>query len=573
MVGQHRLGQMVVLGIVLVLFGGSLRAEIEVSLDRTTISENESFYVEFTTSDEVAQPDFSPLQKDFRIINRSQKSNIELINGRFSSKKQWTLMLMPKRAGKLFIPAIQFGQQHSELKVIKVTAVQQGQSRPDALLFLEVEATPKKAVIQEQILVVIKIFHAVNLVNASLAELNLSDKDAIVEKLVDNNAYEKHIAGKRYRVFERRLAVFPQKSGLLTIEPVLFEGQYLDTRRRLISKQLKSKAIELKVNPKPRGFSGDIWLPAKSLELKETWPAGKSAEVKAGEPMTRTIVVIADGVRSTHLPQLASRSSEDLGEEVKQYPDKPIIEDKKSTEGIMGLRQEKIAYIPTKPGLVSLPAIELPWYNTMTQKHQVARLPSRMIRVVPADGSDPAQGNSDKKKEKSDLLQGVETASGNATSGVDEYWYWVAMACLLGWLLTSIAWLRQTLKRKQRNMGEQEAQNQISQDITQLLKQLKRSCELSDGGLAKSNLLQWAQIYWQDNSIQNLGQIAARVDSSLAREIRRLNALLYSTAAGSNWPGEALWLAMQSFMRQEQKRKPQAKESPFKPLFRLVAND
>ena len=89
-------------------------ATIEASIDRMTVQENESVNLTFSSDADVEDdPDFSPLEKDFRILNRSQSSNISIINGRVSRQITWQLMLMPKRSGDLTIPSIAFGRDQS----------------------------------------------------------------------------------------------------------------------------------------------------------------------------------------------------------------------------------------------------------------------------------------------------------------------------------------------------------------------------------------------------------------------------------------------------------------------------
>lgn len=71
--------------ILLFLYSGSIyAADIKVQIDRTQIELNETFTLHFEASDDVDDdPDFSPLEKDFRILNKSTSSNISIINGQY----------------------------------------------------------------------------------------------------------------------------------------------------------------------------------------------------------------------------------------------------------------------------------------------------------------------------------------------------------------------------------------------------------------------------------------------------------------------------------------------------------
>ena len=49
--------------------------------------------------------------------------------------------------------------------------------------------------------------------------------DAVIQKLGDDKNFETHRGNKRYSVYERRYAIFPQASGDMQIEPMVFKGQ------------------------------------------------------------------------------------------------------------------------------------------------------------------------------------------------------------------------------------------------------------------------------------------------------------------------------------------------------------
>ena len=313
MVSRYKINSLVCL--LLLLFPILASAKIDVILDRTTVEVGESFTVEFESDGDVSgDPNFSVLEKQFRIISRSESRNIQFINGNLSSQKKWTLILMPRKSGILTIPSVKFGKDKSPAR--KVTVKKAGtttSNKGDELIFVEAAAEPRNAYIQSQIIYTVRIYHAINLVNASLSELKLSDSNAIVEKLGKDISYEKRINGRRYKVFEKRYAIFPQKSGKLTVDPVEFEGQYVNRRRVLQAKFMKTKPIKLTVKPQPVYQStnpGDSWLPANKVTVEEAW-SDDPTNFKVGEPITRTVVVSAPGLdsRSRVPPSRVTRSS------------------------------------------------------------------------------------------------------------------------------------------------------------------------------------------------------------------------------------------------------------------------
>ena len=92
----------------------SWAATISAQVDRNPVHLDETFNLFFEADESPDDnPDFSPLDQDFEIINQSQSSNVSIINGKYTKKIKWTLAIMAKRAGTLTIPAIKFGDDSS----------------------------------------------------------------------------------------------------------------------------------------------------------------------------------------------------------------------------------------------------------------------------------------------------------------------------------------------------------------------------------------------------------------------------------------------------------------------------
>ncbi|MGZ8947503.1 MAG: BatD family protein, partial [Methylococcaceae bacterium] len=199
------------------VFQNAFAAQIAVSLDRNPVGLNESFQIIFTATESPDDdPDFSPLEQDFSILNQSHTSSSSWINGKASRTIQWRLDVMAKNAGSLIVPPINFGSDVSDTTTVLVT--QKATNKPadtDEDLFLEVEATPENPYVQSQILYTLRVYTRVEIAEARLNEPELAD--AVIEKLGEDNNYNTQIKGVDYSVTERKYAIFPQKSGPLTI--------------------------------------------------------------------------------------------------------------------------------------------------------------------------------------------------------------------------------------------------------------------------------------------------------------------------------------------------------------------
>jgi len=564
--------------VLLVLLGFatlSQAANITVAADRSQIQVNESFNLEFRSDAEVDDdPNFAPLEKDFDIISRSQSSNIQILNGRMSREITWNLTLIPKRTGNLQIPAIAFGSDSTQPLAITVSQAKKDASNlGDTLVYMEAIVDKPEIYVQSQLKYTLRIYHAAQLRNASLSELEISDKDAIVEKVDENRQYEKYINGRRYRVFEKQYVIFPQTVGELDIEPATLDAQYIELPRSFRTKRISSDRIKVKVLPIPAEIVNkklSYWLPATSLSLSEQW-SDQQKEIKVGEPVTRTLTMRAEGLLASQLPELSDNTSQD---QLKQYADQPVLDNKLTPDGYVGTRQEKVAYIAAEPGQVQLPGVDIVWWNINTEKMETASLPPRTITVVGAAASAPSttdsapivadEGKTTASENQTHNATGETVTVGGVTTPV---WFWVSVVFMLLWLVTLLLWLK-----AKRNavavpaIKPEEDRNAINAKAA--IKKVKAACDGNNPQQAKDALIDWARMQWPESPPTSLGHIARRINGQLATELVNLNNVLYKPNSVS-WNSSALWHAVSEFVTQQQKQQPE-KALAIEPLFRLA---
>ena len=516
---------------------GSYAADIRVSVDRNPVSMDESFQITFTASQSPDDdPDFSPLEQDFAIINQSNSTSSSWINGKSTKVIQWIINVMAKRTGSLVIPVIKFGKDVSQASSILVAAkAAKNELDSNQDLFIEVEATPQNPYIQSQVFYTLRLYTRVNIAQARLNEPELSD--AVIERLGEDGNYNTQVNGVNYSVTERKYAFFPQKSGKLTIKPLVLTAEVLVNNPQSINpffnsqmsktKRVESKPISLDVKPVPADFKGLHWLSAEQLVLKQEWSADV-AQLKVGEPITRTLSIVAKGTTVGQLPELNTTQT---SEQLKAYPDQPVLQEQKKAEGLIAFKEEKIALIPSKAGTYQLPAIEIPWFNTQTQKIETASIPEvTLTAVAGATQSEPAPAPT---------VTPVETAKTDSVVIADSYqntpiWLWVSVFLAMGWLITIIVFLR---KRRPKTEVWIEDESEIS--LKAALKNLKQACVNNDALAAKDALLVWGKQKFDAN---NLGAIAGCCDARLRDEIMLLNQTLYGKAS-TQWEGKKLFQA------------------------------
>lgn len=544
---------------------------IDVSVNRDPVDLNDPFVITFTANGTPdGDPDFSPLNQNFDIISQSQSKQASWINGHSTETIQWRLELMAKQVGNVLIPAISFGANMSnplKLSVLKQSTVNNNiDTNQD--LFLKVEATPQDPYIQAQVIYTMRLYRRVDLAQATLNDPSLND--AIVQKLGDDSNYTTNIKGIDYAVTERKYAMFPQKSGHLTIPPLKLSAEVIAARQSgnfssffnqsvTQTRHISSDALTLNVRPMPGHLKTSHWLPAESLQLKQEW-SGDINKMNVGEPLTRTVTVQAKGATVGVLPELHTPSTTN---EYKSYPDQPNSKEVAKPDGIYAWREEKIAIIPGVAGKITLPAIEVAWFNTKTQQVQTSNIPATTLNVSGSASSTAMTVSPSKTEITSSSVNAPLTITSGNTNSSDRWLIWLALLLGSGWIPTLLYLLYR--QRQTQSKVQTEATNTEAKPIN-YQQQLKRACQDHDQALAQLILLNWGYATFKANS---LGALATHCNARLHDEIMQLNQRLYSPkAADTPWEGKRL---LQAFNEQTAMQKFQApvEDTSLEPLYRL----
>lgn len=509
----------------------ALATEITTTLDRNSVSVDESFQIIFTaTQSPDTEPDFSPLETNFTLINQSHKnSSSSWVNGESSQTIQWIVNVMAKQAGNLSIPSISFGKDSSQPASVLITKnTTEPTNKSNQEIFLDVEASPLTPYVQAQVTYTLRLYRRVQIAQASLNEPEL--EDAIIEKLGEDKNYKTTLNGISYLVTERKYAIFPQKSGSKTIKPLILNAEVLSNSqsnfngffnsRRTKTKQVASKDITLNVQKAPTDFKGKHWIPAEHVYVEEKW-SGDVKQMKTGEPLTRTLTIFAKGSTVAQLPQLHTPPST---QNLKTYPDQPLLKEKQEVDGFLALREEKIAYIPSKAGSYSLPAIEIPWFNTKTQKMEVAKIPETTITAI-------ASAQSSKTDAQALSPTQIDTVKTEPVIHTVEnkFWMWFSLFSTCGWL-TTLFFLFKKPKPKEKTQQPKTAQTTFKDSI----KAIKQACKKNDQLATKKALLEWGQTKYKESS---LSATASHCETNLREEINLLNKNLYTNPPVKDWDG------------------------------------
>jgi len=550
-------------------------AEVKVRLSHNPVQLHETFELTIESSGERGgAPDLSAIKQDFEVVDRTTSQSIRVVNGRASHKGELRLTLMPRRSGEVRIQPITVGDEQSEPILIKVLEPDPNQvTQSSDAVFLEVGTDRESALVQAQVIYTVRLYWKAQLADLKLSAPQTQGPYTVVEQLGDSREYRKTVNGMTYQVSELRYALFPQTPGALTIRPAeltAFETappqrpydpfSYFSQPRAGKRIRVQSEALQLTVRPIPAKAPSKPWLPATNLQLAEAWPEA-DPEFRVGKPITRTLMVLADGLPAAKLPLLEPQYPEGL----KTYTENATLENRPSPQGLTGVRQERTTLVPTREGSFTLPAIEIRWWSTRDRGTELAQLPSRRIRVLPAlpETIAPTQPPAPPVQQQYPLMSpppsswspAREPPSGPeptpqaaaATPAEPASWsIWLPLLLAIGWIATAAAWWLSRRGAPAPSMARPIDQEAEAPPLSPGLRSFQEACQHSDGHAAQEALIAWGRENWPDQPITSLGALASLTPPDLAREIQALDRALYSSTPGS-WDCRGLWEAVTRF--------------------------
>lgn len=517
--------------------------EVVVELSQKEVGINESFSVVFTSQDQLrSNPDFSPLNEDFAVISKSQSHQTFITNGKVDQEIRWNLVLIPKREGVLTIPALSFGDSRSSPMTIEVkeaTSPQQEES-----LFLETSVEPEEgAYEQSEIIYTVRLFRSVNVSQASLSDVEVSDPDALIEKLGEDIVYEhQHSNGKQYLVLERKYAVFPQKAGELVFSPTVFEGRVVTVGNSFFNRQFPYKRVfspeeKIVVKPVPPPFQKHNWFAAKDVLFTSEWSSDPNAAV-VGEPITLTLTIAAEGSLGSMIPDFEFSWPKGL----KHYLDKPQISNHIQDEEIVGVKQIKVALIPSEVGTVPIPEMQLKWWDLHSDQMEIAKLPE--VSLVVHHGEAARNESLIEEPTNSPSVEEIKLNDNHPLP----FWAWFLIGLNGIWVVGLIVLLA---KRTQIKIPQRESSSSVRG-------RLKRACQSDDAKQTEALLLAWAAETFPEAKALTLMDISKNLSDDLRRAVIDLYQALYGRHEA--WSGEALWNAFSHFNPQKKESSKEAKK-------------
>jgi len=397
------------------LFGDDAKVTVEMSLSQDVVSVGGQTYLIITVSgseQNLPEPQLPNLAM-FDAYPQGTSTNISIVNGKMESSLTYNYLLTPRQKGTFVIRPAVITYNHKRYESNEVTLKVIGTSQSDATqpsqsssiengkasdVFLTAELDKKNAYVNEQLILSVKFYSAVKLYsNPDYTAPQTTDFWA--DMLKPQKTYYQVVNNKRYRVIEINTALFPTRSGDLTIGPAMVTASVPGKRQarrndpfsvfdnffeRGEKKSVRSKPLTTKIKPlpsegKPANFSGTVgnYKISSSVDKRTT---------EVNQAVNVTYKISGTG----NIKTIAEPAIGDLADFRVYRTSSP--EEKVSKVGgvIGGTKIFEEVYMPKRAGQLVIPAIELNFFDPQKRKFRSVATKPITLTVTPAAQSEYA---------------------------------------------------------------------------------------------------------------------------------------------------------------------------------------
>ena len=378
------------------------QVEFEAKASRQSIRQNETIRVDFIVNadgDNFDPPSF----EGFNVVGGpSSRISSMNYNGRRTLTKAVSYFLMPKQRGTLTIhqATIEVNGQVYKSNPIKITvgeALQENkdpnvvQTTADQAIHLVAEVSKSNPYINEPLTIVYKLYCGPNIRVTNWQELDKPKYNDFWSQDIEVplKVAEGEFNGKPYLyVVLKKVVLYPQKSGKLTVEPLSLDvnvqipthrnafGQY-----RFVDDNIKvsagAKTITVKSLPeagRPEDFSGAVGKFDFSAKATKT-------NIKHGESFDLAVTVNGTGnLKLFDLPKPVVPAALEMYD--------PVRKDnvKTPTSGMHGRITETYTIVPGSKGNYTIEPLSFSYFDPSTGKYRTITSDQILVRVIEGEG-------------------------------------------------------------------------------------------------------------------------------------------------------------------------------------------
>ena len=578
------------------------------SIDSTQVVIGERFNLKLSidTISPSFSPDLSPLTKDFDIVGTSQTSQTKIVNGSRTESFSWIVTLSAKTTGNLQIPGLSNGNLTSQPLAIEVlkTAATPSQKQKTAGLSINIDINSDSHYIHEEFPMTITIIDGLGIQSATLSEY--TGDDFLLKQSGEDKVTQVNHNGQPVNKIERTYLVKPLSSGELTFPALTLNARVYDKENKNtifgnndVSKlfnqfgmgasifdsfmnpgrEISATSEPIQINIKSRPISSNEWfLPAKDVQLLASFNTD-NPEFKVGEAVTRKIQLYALGASKEQLPELVFENTDG----VTIYVDKTDERSMRTANGTAAIREYVTSIIPTRPGEINLPAMEVKWWDTQSDSEKTTTLAAEKYivqgsAITTTDNHDKASKPQKVKTQTGENL--AENLAENQNPVTQEFSSLEELPGIYTFVsliiaLSVIAVLLLHMKRSQdkaidlKSQKTQQQTGKLTQHVSTLFVEIELACLCNDAQKAYANTLKLLSV--KTDSIRGIHKTPDTVTSAVTDELKRMEALLYSDESRNNWKGDTLLMAIKKYKKHIKKNTSTRDKNVLQPLYPITS--
>jgi len=375
--------------------------EFNVSVNETTVADNERFQVSFVFSGKSINnlknfkaPSFS----NFLVLSGpNQSTSIQIINGAQTASLTYSYILQPERVGTFSISkaSIQQDGQTFETKPLQMEIVK-GSAKPKQNnteqnisneeiaknLYIRAIVDKNKVYKGEQVTVIYKLYTRLTIASQMSINKLPQYQGFWAEELetASNITFNTEVVnGKQFRVgVLKKVALFPSQTGKLEVTPFeltvpvqiqrkksrnIFDDFFGDPFGRgetveysAISNTVKVNVLPLPIEGKPENFHGAVGDFKMEATINKT-------STKTNEPLTLNVSISGSGNF-----ELLEMPGINLPNGFEKYEPK-VTENVKNTGKIRGTKTGEYLFVPRVVGIREIPPIEFSYFDPVKNKY------------------------------------------------------------------------------------------------------------------------------------------------------------------------------------------------------------
>lgn len=443
----------------------ALAVQVTGNVDVETLSLGDSLTYTLTADANLSDDalDIRPLFKDFII------GNLQIAHAS-TTETSWTIPLQPVSAGVITIPTLKVADSETQPVTITVNDTNSNQiSYTDQSSPEQTEALEPVHLLESQISAESAYNNELLTYTVTMAKrADPENRPPVIPQIeglkiipAGDPVEDKEIFADHYQeTLSYNYIVIPEKTGTLILSGATLASD---------SKQISDEHI-IEVKSIPSSFHGSEkeWLPSAGITIEERWEP-QTSYAKTGQPLTRTITLTGINNISEQIPDIPTPVITD----VKVYRDGEKNEQQYQNGMLISKKTIKQIFVPEKNIAFTTPVIHLNWWNTISDRPQIASLDERkfMASIVVNNTKPVVASPATQKKPSasipfwSSLLPKISFIVG-------------VIVALLTPILAILWYYRKVLRTRYERY--------------QLWKTLKRCCLTNDPLLAYQALLVWA---------------------------------------------------------------------------------